>query len=143
MIDSESESDDSKWTTVENRNNRRSARDRDEKLSSPRSINNDSGSSASDSDESKGRSRAHQKRAEGAKRANVKRNCAILAGTPCRRRASSRKRYRPRVDKTRAVKLLQGWGIKYSGENCKEDPESFLEQLEECVYGADTSDREL
>ena len=31
-------------------------------------------------------------------------------------------------------------GIKFSRETRKEDPESFLEQLEECVYDADSTD---
>ena len=142
---SASESDDSKWTTVENRNNRRSARNREEKLSNLRSIDSDSGSNASYSGESKGRSRAHRKRAEGAKRANVKNNMHKISShtSSSESERSSRNRHRSRVDKTRAVKLLQGWGIKFSGENRKEDSESFLEQLEECVYGADSSDSEL
>ena len=87
VIDSASESDDLKWTTVENRNKRRSARNREEKLSNQRSTDSDSGSSASDSGESKGRSRAHRKRVEGAKRANVKSNMHKISSTPRRRRA--------------------------------------------------------
>ena len=145
MVDSASESDDSKWRTVKNRNKRRSARNRDEKLSSLRSIDSDSGSSASDSGESKARSRAHRKRAEGTKRANVKCNMRKISShtSSSESEKRSRKRYRSRVCKTRAVKLLQGWGIKFSGENRNKDPESLLEQLKECVYGADSSERYL
>ena len=42
----------------------------------------------------------------------------------------------------RAVKLLKDWGLKFSGEE-REDPEEFLERIEECRKGAAVGDEGL
>ena len=44
--------------------------------------------------------------------------------------------------KARAVKLLKDWGLKFSGDE-REDPEEFLERLEDCRKGAEMGDQGL
>ena len=44
--------------------------------------------------------------------------------------------------KARAVKLLKDWGLKFNGDE-REDPEEFLERLEECRGGAEVDDQGL
>lgn len=48
-----------------------------------------------------------------------------------------------RSSKAQAVKLLKGWGVSFTGEERSEDPEEFLEQLEDCRDGAEESDADI
>ena len=46
-------------------------------------------------------------------------------------------------DKSDVVKLLKSWGLHFSGESSKEEPEEFIEQLDDCLNGSGVETMEI
>ena len=54
-----------------------------------------------------------------------------------------RSRASPKSNKDKAVKLLKSWGLHISGQTRNDDPEEFLEQLEDCRANAGATETDL
>ena len=61
---------------------------------------------------------------------------------PESRRDSPAKSWKVAAKRSQAMKSVKNWGMKFSGED-KEDPEEFLEQLQDCRECAALHDRDL